>query len=198
MSDSYNHIFKQSLNSFSNELVSGGSSGGEGALVGCRGSIVGIGSDIGGSVRIPANLQGLYGLSPTTRRIPWDKSGSREYIVPSVAGPLTTSLSTLELFTDALLAGQPWLYDAVAIPLPWRAELAAKPTRPLRIGYYVDDGAVRVQPPNEVAVVKAIAALQAAGHEGKHRFKPAQRPLLTYRSIRVGHKRTQLRLRAMA
>lgn len=48
MSDSYNHIFKQSVNAFHNELISGGSSGGEGALVGVRGSIVGIGTDIGG------------------------------------------------------------------------------------------------------------------------------------------------------
>jgi amidase len=48
MSDSYNHIFKQSVNAFNNELISGGSSGGEGALVGARGSIVGIGTDIGG------------------------------------------------------------------------------------------------------------------------------------------------------
>jgi amidase len=50
MSDSYNYIFKQSVNAFHNELISGGSSGGEGALVGARGSIVGIGSDIGGEI----------------------------------------------------------------------------------------------------------------------------------------------------
>ena len=51
MSDSYNHVFKQSYNAFHNELISGGSSGGEGALVGARGSIVGIGTDIGGEKR---------------------------------------------------------------------------------------------------------------------------------------------------
>lgn len=75
MSDSYNHVFKQSVNAFHRGLISGGSSGGEGALIGSRGSIVGIGTDIGGSIRIPANLQGLYGLDPSTRRIPYDKSG---------------------------------------------------------------------------------------------------------------------------
>lgn len=75
MSDSYNHVFKQSVNAFHRELISGGSSGGEGALVGALGSIVGIGTDIGGSIRIPANLQGLYGLQPSTRRIPYEKSG---------------------------------------------------------------------------------------------------------------------------
>ena len=48
MSDSYNHIFGQSLNAFSTDFISGGSSGGEGALIGARGSVVGVGTDIGG------------------------------------------------------------------------------------------------------------------------------------------------------
>ena len=166
MSDSYNHIFKQSVNAFDNGLISGGSSGGEGALVGCRGSMVGIGTDIGGSIRIPANLQGLYGLSPTTGRVPMEKSGSRWYIVPAVAGPLTQDLGTLELFMDALASqGKPWEYEPFAPPLPWRRELAAKPNRPLRIGYFVDDGFCRCQPPLEQAVTKAVDALRQAGHE---------------------------------
>lgn len=74
MSDSYNNVFGQSVNAFNSNLISGGSSGGEGALIGARGSILGIGTDIGGSVRIPANLQGLYSISPTTGRIPWNWS----------------------------------------------------------------------------------------------------------------------------
>lgn len=74
MSDSYNHVFGQSVNSLNRELISGGSSGGEGALIAAGGSVVGIGTDIGGSIRIPANLQGLYSITPTTGRIPWDCS----------------------------------------------------------------------------------------------------------------------------
>lgn len=75
MSDSYNHVFKQSVNSLNKAFISGGSSGGEGALVGALGSIIGIGTDIGGSIRIPAVLQGLYGLNPTVGRVPNDPSG---------------------------------------------------------------------------------------------------------------------------
>lgn len=71
MSDSYNHIFGQSINAFNSKLISGGSSGGEAALIGVRGSILGIGTDIGGSIRIPATLQGLYSICPTTGRVPW-------------------------------------------------------------------------------------------------------------------------------
>ena len=152
MSDSYNHVLKQSLNAFNNELISGGSSGGEGALIGARGSILGVSTDIAGSIRIPANLQGLCGLCPTTRRIPWEKAGSREYIVASVAGPMATSLSSLEVFMESVLAGEPWLFDPVTIPLPWRHEMARKPTRPLQIAFCYDDEHVRVQPPRELAV----------------------------------------------
>jgi amidase len=69
---------------------------------------------------------------------------------------------------DAMLAGEPWMYDAITVPLPWRKELAEKPTsRPLRIGYYYDDGYVRVQPPMELGVRKAVEALTAAGHDGR-------------------------------
>lgn len=68
---------------------------------------------------------------------------------------------------DGFLAGQPWLFDPVVAPLPWRHELAATPKRPLKIGYYLDDGVVRVQPPHEVAVRKSIEALKNAGHDGK-------------------------------
>jgi amidase len=166
MSDSYNHVFKQSLNAFNNTLISGGSSGGEGALIGTRGSIVGFGTDIGGSVRIPANLQGLYGLSPSVGRVPMDKSGSRAYIVPAVAGPLAGDLETLEVVMEAMLATEPWRRDPVMVPVGWRRELAAKPERKLKIGFYVDDGAVRCQPPIEAAVRKAAEALREAGHEG--------------------------------
>lgn len=74
MSDSYNHVFGQSVNAFNRKLISGGSSGGEGALVGAGGSVLGIGTDIGGSIRVPSTLQGLYSICPTTGRVPWNCS----------------------------------------------------------------------------------------------------------------------------
>ncbi len=73
MSDSYNHIFKQSLNAFHNELISGGSSGGEGALVGVRGSLVGLGTDIGGDMccngSAPESLLILVRVDPHTSQL---------------------------------------------------------------------------------------------------------------------------------
>lgn len=75
MSDSYNHVFGQCVHPLNRNLISGGSSGGESTLVGAHGSPIGVGTDIGGSIRIPASLCGIYGLSPTYSRHPYDRPG---------------------------------------------------------------------------------------------------------------------------
>ncbi|KAJ5731483.1 uncharacterized protein N7483_005991 [Penicillium malachiteum] len=167
MADSYNHVFGQSTNAFNFNLISGGSSGGEGALVGCGGSILGIGTDIGGSIRVPSALQGLYSIFPTTGRVPWDCSFLHQhYLVPPVAGPMASSLATTEYFMERLLASSPWNLDPSAIPIPWRKELATPPMdRKLRIGVVIDDGVVKPQPPVTRAMNETIQALRKAGHE---------------------------------
>ncbi|KAJ6015350.1 hypothetical protein N7540_009941 [Penicillium herquei] len=167
MADSYNHVFGQSTNAFNFNLISGGSSGGEGALVGCGGSILGIGTDIGGSIRVPSALQGLYSIFPTTGRVPWDCSFLHQhYLVPPVAGPMASSLATTEYFMERLLESSPWNLDPSAIPIPWRKDLATPPMdRKLRIGVVIDDGVVKPQPPVTRAMNKTIQALRKAGHE---------------------------------
>jgi amidase len=73
---------------------------------------------------------------------------------------------------ESLLASEPWNVDATAIPIPWRKELAAPPVgRKLRLGVVFDDGVVKPQPPVARAMRETVAALRAAGHEGKiHRI----------------------------
>lgn len=166
MSDSYNHVFGQSVNSLSRALISGGSSGGEGALIGARGSILGIGTDIGGSIRIPAALQGLYGLSPTVGRIPNRESAKdQKYIVRPVAGPMANSLSSIELFMEAYSTLEPWTLDPTIQPIPWRYELAVLPKQRLRIAYLIDDGVVAPHPPIQRAVRDVVRKLRQCGHE---------------------------------
>ncbi|KAI9661576.1 MAG: hypothetical protein M1821_008814 [Bathelium mastoideum] len=166
MSDSYNHVFGQSLNALNKNLISGGSSGGEGALVGAYASIIGIGTDIGGSVRIPADLQGLYALMPSVGRVPYESSAKeQEYLVLPVAGPLTTSLSSLEFFMEVLMDTKPWEVHPRLLPIPWRKEMAVMPERKLRFAFVFDDGVVKPQPPVARAVKSVAENLQKAGHE---------------------------------
>lgn len=63
--ESVNTIYGRTSNPYDTRHISGGSSGGEAALIASAGSVVGIGSDIGGSIRMPAFFNGVFGLKPT-------------------------------------------------------------------------------------------------------------------------------------
>ena len=68
--ESYNAVYGRTNNPYNLQHTPGGSSGGEGAAVGSGASVFGIGSDIGGSVRMPAAFCGVYGHKPTTGLLP--------------------------------------------------------------------------------------------------------------------------------
>ncbi len=102
---SNNGAFGPARNPYDPGRIPGGSSGGSGAAVGARMAPVAMGSDTGGSVRIPAALCGVAGLRPTTGRY------SQAGIVPisqtrDTAGPLARSVEDLALF-DSVMAGEP-------------------------------------------------------------------------------------------
>ena len=65
----YNPVWGRTLNPYNDAYTSGGGSGGEAALIALDGSPVGIGSDIGGSLRIPAAYCGIYSLKPASGRV---------------------------------------------------------------------------------------------------------------------------------
>ncbi|KAJ3530704.1 hypothetical protein NM208_g9207 [Fusarium decemcellulare] len=167
MSDSFNHVFGQCVHPLNRSLISGGSSGGESTIIGAGGSVIGVGTDIGGSIRIPASLCGIYGLSPTYARHPYERAGPKQRIVLASAGPMASSLSGIEAYMQALPEARPWELDNLVVPMPWRAEECSinPPGRKLKIGFILDDGVVKPQPPIERAVKKVIAALKSAGHD---------------------------------
>jgi amidase len=69
--ETVNHLICRTTHPADRRLSPGGSSGGEGALLAFHGSPLGVGTDIGGSIRIPSALCGLYGLRPTHGRVPY-------------------------------------------------------------------------------------------------------------------------------
>ncbi|KAF2719156.1 amidase [Polychaeton citri CBS 116435] len=153
-----NNLYGVTVNPFNRSLTCGGSSGGEGALGGMRGSCLGIGTDIGGSIRSPAANQGLFGLRPTSYRLPCGGFAAtmlgEEQIVP-VVGPISTSLGGIKLFMKSLIDQQPWLHEAALLPFPWK-ETSSSGTllrqgqdgrRKLRVGVLTDDGIVKPHPP---------------------------------------------------
>lgn len=63
--ESVNVVYGRTSNPYDSRRISGGSSGGEAALISAAGSVIGIGSDIAGSIRIPCYFNGVFGLKPT-------------------------------------------------------------------------------------------------------------------------------------
>ena len=162
-----NNLYGVTVNPFNRNLTSGGSSGGEGALIGLRGSCLGIGTDIGGSIRSPAANCGLYGLKPTSYRLPTDGWSAtmlgQEAILPSI-GPLSTSLEGLKLLMKTVLAGKPWLVEPSLIPLPWRdqdSQLVSAGKKKLKVGIMWSDEVVRPHPPVIRALKEVTEKLKA-------------------------------------
>jgi Asp-tRNA(Asn)/Glu-tRNA(Gln) amidotransferase A subunit family amidase len=144
----HNHSFGPSRNPFDPTRVTGGSSGGNAALLGLRGTPMAIGTDTGGSVRVPAALCGLVGFRPTVRRWPHDG------LVPisptfDTAGVMARSVDDCVLADHAVAGG----------PL----QLAATPLAGVRLGvpeaYFWDD----IDPPVADLARATLARLREAG-----------------------------------
>lgn len=108
-----NAAYGPAHNPYSPDRISGGSSGGTGVAVAARLAPGGVGSDTGGSVRVPAAFCGIVGLRPTTGR--WSQTG----IVPishtrDTAGPMTRSVADCALM-DGVVTGES--LDVVPVPL---------------------------------------------------------------------------------
>ncbi|MBU2872969.1 amidase [Marinobacter salexigens] len=92
--------------------ISGGSSSGAAAAVACGMAVAAIGSDTGGSVRIPAAFCGLVGFKPTQKRIPRDGVFPLSQSLDSI-GPIAHSVDCCARL-DAVMAGEPWQKNAQA------------------------------------------------------------------------------------
>ncbi|KAI0517048.1 putative fatty-acid amide hydrolase [Xylaria bambusicola] len=147
-SDSDNNVFGRTLNPRNSYLTAGGSTGGEGALLALRGSILGVGTDLGGSIRIPSLCNGLYGFKPSADLVP--QGGGRDLRVPGTVGvlpstgPMATSVRDCSLFLKAILQAETWKYDSNIISLPW---VNLKVKEQLRIGIVEHDGVFTPSPP---------------------------------------------------
>jgi len=167
--DSDNNIFGRTLNPRKLSLGAGGSSGGEGALIAMRGSVLGVGTDIAGSIRIPAICNGTYGFKPSSNRIPYggqaycSRRGSPGY--PACAGPLANSFEDLPLLIQSVIDAKPWDKDASAIPFPWRSVVAEVSPGCLRVGYFLQDPDYKIHPPVIRALETAAKKLSNAGLE---------------------------------
>ncbi|PNP81055.1 hypothetical protein FNYG_05522 [Fusarium nygamai] len=144
------------LNPFNIHLSAGGSTGGESALIAMRGSILGIGTDIGGSIRGPSAFCGIYGFKTTSNVLP-----TRGYIkgapppavlnIPLSTGPMCRSLRDMDLFMNCVLSSKPYPSDPTVVPIPWTG-LETRFNRRLKVGIISNDGFIEPQPPVKRAI----------------------------------------------
>jgi fatty acid amide hydrolase len=163
--ESENVIWGITHNPWSLQRSPGGSSGGEGAAIASGQSPWGIGTDIGGSIRIPCHFCGIAGLKPTVDR--WSNRGSAgsvfgQELVRAQMGPMARRVEDLALLMRAVdpqrLAQNDPAVPPFAVADPKEVDL-----RGLRIGVMEDDGFLTPNPAIRRAVREAKAALQAAG-----------------------------------
>ncbi|KZV89606.1 general amidase [Exidia glandulosa HHB12029] len=169
--ETFNYIYGRTTNPHNRDLASGGSSGGEGSLVALKGSPLGVGTDIGGSIRIPSACCGLYGLRPSFHRVTYrgaKNSMLGQDTIPSVAGPLCNSLEGVTVFMRAVLGQKPWLQDPLAMRKSWDEEayqlVEHGGGKKLCFGFMWDDGDYKPLPPITRAMKLVKEALIAAGH----------------------------------
>lgn len=166
---SNNNITGKCRNPHNTSLTPGGSSSGEGAIAAMKGSVFGLGSDIGGSIRVPAAFCGVWGLRPSQKRISLLNvlsaySDQGQEVVYPVLGPLARNADDIDLFMKSLLDREPWTVDPLVVPIPWR-DVAVPEASSLKIAICFDDGIVKPTPPILRALKIAETKLKAAGVE---------------------------------
>ncbi|KAL3444543.1 amidase signature domain-containing protein [Aspergillus insuetus] len=163
-------IYGETVNPYNTALTSGGSSGGEGALLALRGSCLGVGSDTGGSIRAPAGFCGVYGFKASSGRVPMNGLVplvmGREQI-PSVVGPMSTSREGLELWMKVVCGRKSWQREPSLLPIKWRHDVDRlvdeQGKRKLKVGVMWDDGVVKPHPPVQRALRELVEKLRRHG-----------------------------------
>jgi fatty acid amide hydrolase len=158
--ESDNPVYGRTANPWAADRTPGGSSGGDAALVAAGVVPAAVGSDVGGSTRLPAAWCGIFGLKPTAGR--WSTRGSRDDAlfrgapIANAPGLLARDVETLQRLAAALDAGAPGSAPAKA-PVPSAS--------PRRVGVITSNGVLDPAPAVRRAVLDAAAALEAGGLE---------------------------------
>jgi amidase len=146
------------------ERTPGGSSGGEAALAGADATPLGIGTDGGGSLRVPAHYCGVVGLRPTVGRVPdtgtWPATRASGYADLFCVGPIARFVEDAALVLPVISG--PDGVDPYAVPAPLHRP-ADVDVHALRVGWFADDPRLDLTPGTRAALAAAAGALSAAG-----------------------------------
>jgi Asp-tRNA(Asn)/Glu-tRNA(Gln) amidotransferase A subunit family amidase len=158
-----NLLYGRTNNPWHLSRTPGGSSGGEAAAIASGCSAGGVGSDGGGSIRVPAHFSGICGLKPTPGRIPATghfPTSVGPFALLGVVGPMARTAEDLKVLFEVMQGPDYGDPSSAPVPVYWpdRRDL-----KKLRIGYFEDDGRTPVTAETRAAVRTAAKALERAG-----------------------------------
>jgi fatty acid amide hydrolase len=160
--ESDNPVYGRTNNPWNLERTPGGSSGGEAAIIAAGGSPLGLGTDIGGSLRYPATFCGITSLKPTAGRTPDDGRLSApigQRAIVSQVGVMARTVADVALGTEVINGGRnPQVEPPMALGDAQAVDVAR-----LRVAYYTDDGTFAVAPAVRRAVAEAADMLRSRG-----------------------------------
>ena len=160
-----NLLYGRTNNPWDLARTPGGSSGGEAAAIAAGMSAGGVGSDGGGSIRVPAHFSGICGLKPTPGRIPATGHfpvSVGPFALLGVVGPMARNVGDLKVLFEVMQGPDDGDPSAAPVPLRWPGKDELKR---VRIGYFEDDGRTPVTPETRAAVRTAAEALRRAGFQ---------------------------------
>ena len=160
-----NLLYGRTNNPWDLSRTAGGSSGGEAAAIASGCSAGGVGSDGGGSIRVPAHFCGICGLKPTPGRIPATGHFPQSvgpFTVLGVVGPIARTVRDLKLLFEIMQGPDIGDVSAAPVPVSWPSSGDLKK---IRIGYFEDDGHTPVTAETRIALRQAAEALRSDGFE---------------------------------
>jgi len=161
--ESDNLIYGRTNNPYDLSRTPGGSSGGEAAIISAGGSPLGLGNDMGGSIRLPAHFCGIAGIKPTTGRVPrtghfpWPSGWWDPLWQP---GPMARFVEDL-ILTLPIIAGVDWR-DPTVVPMPL-GDPKTVDLKILRVAFYTDNGILSPTSETVKVVKKTAEVLSDAG-----------------------------------
>ena len=172
---SYNKVYGTTANPYDIECTPGGSSGGSGASLAAGYTPLELGSDIGGSIRIPCHWSGVcghkpsYGVVSALGQIP-GMPGTLSQADIAVAGPMARDVDDLEIALDILAGPDSWNQLAYSLTLP---PARHEDVKNFRVAVWIDEEAAPISDAYRNLLLKAAAAFEEAGAHVDYEARPS-------------------------
>ncbi|ODQ77030.1 hypothetical protein BABINDRAFT_163924 [Babjeviella inositovora NRRL Y-12698] len=152
---------RRTTNPINSTLTTGGSSSGEAVSATFRAAALSVGTDMGGSIRLPAAFSGCLGFKPTGKRIANGTGYNGQDAIQTTSGPMSKYPEDLQFFMKHYINdGKPWTKNASLVRVPWITGPASQ--KLLKVGIMYDDGVTRPLPAIERGLRFAAEKLDAA------------------------------------